>query len=126
MKRLQWKVKALSTNDIVGELLNVELNKKGMAVFEMSKEMTFENSDIISGKYLYSFAESTALSIIDTEVALVGVANIKYKIPVKANDVLVSKAEVKKIRMNNFIVWVNIFRNEIEVFRSKFILVATK
>ncbi len=97
-----------------------------MALFDTTSDMVFENSDIVSGKYLYSFAESTALSIIDTKVALVGVANIKYKIPVKANDTLVSKAEVKKIRMNSFIVWVNIFRNEIEVFRSKFILVATK
>ncbi|MBN2851103.1 MAG: transcription factor FapR [Clostridia bacterium] len=120
------KVKALSKKDIIGQLLNVELNKKGMALFETTSEMTFNNSDIVSGQYLYSFAESTALSIIDSEVALVGVANIKYKIPVKANDSIISRAEVKKIRMNNFIVWVTIFREETEVFRGKFILVAAK
>jgi len=120
------KVKAISTKDIVGELLNVELNKKGMALFATTDDMTFDNSVIVSGQYLYSFAESTALSIIDAEVALVGVANIKYKIPVRANDNIIAKAEVKKIRMNNFIVWVNIYRDDTEVFRGKFILVAVK
>ncbi len=120
------KVKAISKNDIVGELLNLELNKTGMALFETTKDMTFENSSVISGQYLYSFAESTALSIIDADVALVGVANIKYKIPVLANDNLIAKAEVKEIRLKNFIVWVTIYRDEIEVFRGKFILVASK
>lgn len=117
------KVRSLAGHDIVGELLDLELNQTGVAVFETTEDMSFERSDIVRGHYIYSFAESTAISVIDADVALVGVANIKYKVPVKSGDKLVAKAEVKRIRTNNFVVWVFVTRERKEVFRGKFILI---
>jgi len=35
----------------------------------------------------------------------------------------VARAEVRRIRGNNFIVWVKITEKQVEVFRGKFILV---
>lgn len=122
-RRTQKKVRSLAHRDIVGELLDLDLNERGVAVFETTKEMTFERSDIIRGHYIYAFAESTAISVIDSEVALVGVANIKYKVPVYLNEKLVAKAEVKRVRINNFVVWVFVYRDRKEVFRGKFILI---
>ena len=49
----------------------------------------------------------------------VGVANIKYKIPVSSGAKLIAKAEVKSIRRNNHIVWVFIYEKQMEVFRGK-------
>jgi len=43
---------------------------------------------------------------------------------VYANEKLTAKAKVTQIRMNNFFVWVFVFRDEKEIFRSKFILVS--
>lgn len=122
-RKTQEKVRALANKDIVGELLDLDLNQRGVAVFETSKDMTFERSDIIRGHYIYAFAESTAISVIDSDVALVGVANIKYKVPVRFGDKLVAKAEVKRIRTNNFVVWVMVYMDRKEVFRGKFILI---
>jgi acyl-CoA thioesterase FadM len=65
-----------------------------------------------------------AIGVIDAQVALVGVANIKYKIPVYAGSKLVAKAEVKKVRGANHIVWVKIYEKQVEIFRGKFILVS--
>jgi acyl-CoA thioesterase FadM len=59
-------------------------------------------------------------------VALVGVANIKYKTPVYAGSKLIARAEVRRMRENNFIVWVKIIEKQLEVFRGKFILVAVE
>ena len=42
-------------------------------------DMVFKKTNIVRGQYLYSFAESVAISVIDAEASLVGVANIKYK-----------------------------------------------
>jgi len=79
---------------------------------------------MVKGQHIYAFAESIAMSVIDAKAALIGIANIKYKTPVFANDRLVARAELKKKRNNKYIVWVFIKRNNEEVFRGKFILVA--
>ena len=41
-RRTQEKVRALAGKDIVGELLDLDLNERGVAVFETTKEMIFE------------------------------------------------------------------------------------
>jgi len=118
------KVKSIIAVDIPGELINIELNSGGTLVLETNSKMVFTHSEIVRGQYIYSMAEALAIAVIDAEVALVGVANIKYKQPVKMGDRLVAKAEVKRIKGNNYIVWVKIYVKEIEVFRGKFILVS--
>lgn len=118
------KVKALDSKEIVGELLDIRLGESGLSVLETTGEMTFEKNKIVRGHFIYSLAESLAIAVIDAQVALVGVANIKYKIPVYAGSKLLAKAEVKRKRGNNYIVWVKISEKGREIFRGKFILVA--
>lgn len=120
------KVKSLMHEEIVGELMEINLNKSAVSIIETDDSMAFERTKIIRGQFIYSFAESTAIAVIDAKVALVGVANIKYKIPVISGEKLIAKAEVRKIRENNFIVWVEIFNKNTEVFRGKFILVTVE
>ncbi len=118
------KVKSLNSKEIVGELLDITLGKNAISVLEATQDMTFEKTRIVRGHFIYSLAESLAIAVIDADVALVGVANIKYKTPVYAGSKLISRAEVKDIRGNNHIVWVKIYEKQVEVFRGKFILVA--
>ncbi len=118
------KVKTLQSKEIIGELLDISLGDYGISVLETTNDMAFEKTKIIRGHYIYSLAESLAIAVIDAQVALVGVANIKYKTPVYAGCKLVAKAEVRHIRGNNFIVWVKILEKQSEVFRGKFILVS--
>ena len=118
------KLKTISPRDVVGEIIDIELGSYAIATFEPELWMTFSNSQMVKGQHIYAFAESIAMSVIDAKAALIGIANIKYKTPVFANDRLVARAELKKKRNNKYIVWVFIKRNNEEVFRGKFILVA--
>ncbi len=118
------KLRSLSYDDLIGELVDLNLNERGVAVFETTKDMTFSRSDIVRGQYIYAFAESTAISVIDTDVALVGVANIKYKHPVNFGEKIIAKAEVRRIRKNNFVVLVFVYKDRKEVFQGKFILIS--
>lgn len=118
------KVKSIQKKEVVGEILDITLNKYAVSIFETDETMVFERSRIVRGSHIYSLAESTAMAVIDSDVALVGVANIKYKIPVNSGTRLVAKAEVKEIRRNSYIVWVKISEKNNEVFRGKFILVS--
>lgn len=118
------KVKSLQSKEIVGELLDLNLGKNGISIIETNKSMAFEKTKIIRGHFIYSLAESLAIAVIDAQVALVGVANIKYKTPVHAGSKLIAKAEVRRIKGNSYFVWVKIFEKQVEVFRGKFILVS--
>jgi acyl-coenzyme A thioesterase PaaI-like protein len=114
----------LHVDEIIGEIVEINLGESGMSILDTTDQMVFSQSKIVRGHYIYSMAESLAISVIDAEVALVGVANIKYKIPVYAGSKLVAKAAVKKKRQRSFIVWVFIYHKQKEVFRGKFILVS--
>ncbi len=118
------KVKSLQSKEIIGELIDISLGKSGVSIFETDRTMSFEKTKIIRGHFIYSLAESLAIAVIDADVALVGVANIKYKTPVYAGSKLIAKAEVKRVRGSNYIVWVKIYEKQVEVFRGKFILVS--
>ncbi len=118
------KVRTLGRADIVGELIDLELGKSAISILETDKNMVFSKTKIIKGHYIFAMAESLALAVIDTDVAITGVANIKYKVPVLAGEKLIAKAHVTKEKENEFYVHVMINVKENQVFRGKFILVA--
>jgi len=117
-------VRTLTSKEIVGEIIDFELGKSAIALLETDIGMTFERTDIIRGHYIYSMAESLAISTIDAQAAIVGVANVKYKIPVRSKQRLIAKAQVRDTEGDRNIVWVKIYIKEDEVFRGKFILVS--
>lgn len=118
------KVKSIRGKEFVGELIDIQPGKSAISILDTSKDMVFQNSQVVKGQHIYAVAESIALAIIDAHTALTGVANIKYKRPVFAGEKLVAKAEVIRRRGNKFFVWVMIYIKQKEVFRGKFILVS--
>ncbi|MDD3839652.1 MAG: transcription factor FapR [Clostridia bacterium] len=118
------KVKTLGGSEIVGELIDLELGKSAISILQTDTTMVFEKTNVVRGHYIYAQAESLAIAVIDAKVALTGVANIKYKIPIKAGEKLVAKAEVIRVRGNKYFVWVKIKVKQKEAFRGKFILVS--
>lgn len=118
------KVKSIHGKEIVGELIDLELGQRGMSILETDSSFAFEKTDVVKGYHIFAQAESLAIAVIDASVALIGVANIKYKSPVFAGDKLVAKAEVTRTRGNKYFVWVFIKVKQTEVFRGKFILVS--
>ena len=86
--------------------------------------MAFEKTKVIKGHYIFAMAETLAMAVIDANVALTGIANIKYRVPVIAGQKLVAKAELMRVRGSEFIVRVWITVNNEQVFRSKFNLVS--
>jgi len=120
------KVRSIVGTEIVGELVDLDLGVSGISILETTPEMAFSKTSIVRGHHIFSQAESLAMAVIDAEVALTGVSNIKYLSPVSAGDKLVAKAEVMRVRGNNHFVHVKIYVNQVQVFRGKFILVIIK
>ncbi len=120
----QNKVRAIDSKDIVGELLDLELNKSGISTLTISPQMVLDKTGVARGFYMFAMANTLALAVVDARAALTGVGNVKYKAPVYAGAVLVAKAEVVKRRGDKFFIWVFIKHNNEEVFRAKFIIVS--
>ncbi|MDI3540582.1 MAG: hypothetical protein PWP66_120 [Thermosediminibacterales bacterium] len=118
------KVKSIAGREILGELVDIVLGERGISILETTEDMVFEKTRIVRGHYIFAQANSLAIAVIDAEVALTGVANIKYKVPVYAGEKLIAKAQVIRKRGNKYFVWVKIYVKQKEVFRGKFILVS--
>ena len=120
----QTKVKSIESREVIGELIDLELGRSGISLLRITDDMVFAKSQVARGHYVFSQANSLALAIIDAPMAVTGVANIKYKVPVHVGDKLIAKAEIIRRRGNKFFVWVRTRNEEQEVFRAKFIMVS--
>lgn len=120
----QTKVRAIDKKDIIGELLDLELNKSAISTLKITPDMVLERTGIARGYYMFSMANTLALAVVDAEYALTAVANVKYKIPVSAGATLVAKAVVTHHRMDKYYIFVSIKNDSKEVFRAKFIIVS--
>lgn len=123
-EKAQGEITAIEKGEIVGDVIDLERGHSGISLLKITDDMVSAKNKIAKGHYIYSQANSLALALIDAPLAVTGVANIKYKVPVKVGEMLVAKAEVIRQRSNKFFVWVKT-RNEVqEVFRAKFIMVS--
>ena len=120
----QDQLKAIASEDIVGELIDLELGKSGISMMEVLPDMVLEKTGIARGHFMFAQANTLALAVIDAPAALTGVGNVKYKVPIYAGAKLIAKAEVIRKQNDKYFIWVKIKNNNEEVFRAKFIIVS--
>jgi acyl-coenzyme A thioesterase PaaI-like protein len=120
----QKKLQSITSDDIVGELIDLEIGVSGISMMTVTKEMVLQKTGVARGQYMFAQANSLALAVIDAPAAVTGVANVKYKIPVYSGSVLVARAEVKRKQDDKYTIWVKIRNNRKEVFRAKFLITA--
>ena len=116
--------KALEVSVQTIRLDRLELGRSGISLLRVTEDMVFARSQIAKGYYMFSQANSLALALIDSPLAVTGVANVKYKVPVHVGEKLIAKAEIVRVRGNKYFVWVKTRNDTQEVFRAKFILVS--
>lgn len=117
------KVTSISATEFVGDMISFVPGESAKSRLETNKAMTFEEMNVVRGEYIYSFAETIAISLIPTKAALVGVANIKYVEPISSDTVIYALAEVKRKTQSGYIVWTRIVDEQNNLkFKGKFIL----
>ena len=120
----QTKLTAIASQDIIGELIDLDIGKSGISILTITPDMVLEKTQVARAQYIYAQANSLGLAVIDAPAAVTGVANIKHKQYVHLDEKLVAKAEVVKKRGNKYFVWVKTRNDVQEVFRAKFIMVS--
>jgi acyl-coenzyme A thioesterase PaaI-like protein len=123
-ERTYVQVKSIAGREIVGDLLDIELGRSGLSVLETTPEMAFERTGVVRGHYIFAQADSLAIALIDAGTVLTGLANVKFRRPVRVGEKLVAKAEVLRQRGNKFVVLVTTRVGGDDVFRGKFVVFA--
>jgi acyl-coenzyme A thioesterase PaaI-like protein len=115
-------VRSLGSREIVGEMVDIEPDQQGISILATTEEMVFEKTGIVRGHYLFAQAESLALAVVNADVVVTGLVNVKYKRPVQVGERLIAKAEIIRRRGNKHIVLVSTRSGEDQVFRAKFVV----
>lgn len=86
--------KTLSDQEIVGELLEIDLDHEGLSLLETTPESGLAKSGIVRGHVLFAQANTLANAIVDAEVALTGEAQVRFPAPLYAGERVLAKAQV--------------------------------
>ncbi len=121
-ERVHGRVRSLGSREIIGELVDIEPDAQGISILATTEDMVFEKTRIVRGHYLFAQAESLALAIVDADIVVTGLVNVKYKRPVQVGERLVAKGEVIRRRGNKHVVLVTTRSGEEQVFRAKFVV----
>jgi acyl-coenzyme A thioesterase PaaI-like protein len=89
------QVRSLALHEVIGEVIDLQLDKSGISIFEIREEHVFSRTGIARGHHLFAQANSLAVAVIDDEVALTASADIRFLRPVKLGEKCVAKAYVR-------------------------------
>ncbi len=127
-KKLEDEVRALPLEDVIGEIIDIDLDEKAISILDIGKEHVFSRNQIARGHHLFAQANSLAVAVIDDELALTAKANIQFTRSVLENERVIAKAKVERIdeKSGRTFVTVHSFVNselvmtgEFEMYRSQ-------
>lgn len=119
----EWNetVKALPIDEVIGEIIDLELDKRAISILEIKNEHVFSRNKIARGHHLFAQANSLAVAVIDDDLALTAKSEIRFTRQVKQGERVVAKAKVAgKNDKGLTIVQINSFVQNEQVFTGLF------
>lgn len=121
------QVRSLPLDEVIGEIIDLQLDKSGISIFEIAEYHVFSRTQIARGHHIFAQANSLAIALINDEVALTASADIKFIRSVKLGEKCVAKASVRSISRGKIkaIVDVSTYVGEELVFKGEFVIYRT-
>ncbi|HEY4552966.1 MAG TPA: transcription factor FapR [Bacillaceae bacterium] len=126
-KHVADEVRSLPIDEVIGEIIDIELDHNAISIFDVKEEHVFKRNSIARGHHLFAQANSLAVAVINDELALTVKVKIHFTRPVKAGERVVAKARVRGESPNRERTIVDVdsyvgqelaFKGEFEMFRS--------
>ncbi len=126
-KNLKDEVRSLPLDEVIGDIIDIELDHSAISILEVTSEHVFKRNQIARGHHLFAQANSLAVAVINDELALTAKANIRFTRQVKVNERVVAKARVQKVEqtkgrtlveVSSYVGSELVFSGEFEMFRS--------
>ncbi|EAZ83296.1 transcriptional regulator of fatty acid biosynthesis, partial [Bacillus sp. B14905] len=68
-KNYENEVKSLPIDEIIGEIVDIELDNRALSIFDVKEEHVFQRNGIARGHHLFAQANSLAVAVINDELA---------------------------------------------------------
>jgi acyl-coenzyme A thioesterase PaaI-like protein len=124
----QWNetVKSLPLEDVIGEIIDLELDKRAISILDIGKEHVFTRNNIARGHHLFAQANSLAVAVINDELALTAKSELNFKRQVRQGERVVAKAFVEGVnekgltlvQVDSFVDSEKVFSGEFHMYRS--------
>lgn len=119
------ELKSLQIEEVIGEIIDIELDKSGISILDIQKEHVFSRTKIARGHHLFAQANSLATAIINEELALTSKATIHFVRQVRIGERVVAKARVleskKDCQLRTTIEVTSYVQDEV-VFKGQFLM----
>ena len=120
------RLKAMSDQELVGQLLDVELGKQGSSLLETSEDMGFSKTKVVRGHHIFAQANSLAVALVDHPVVLTVNAKVHFRRPVYVGETIFSQAIVEAVKVNRTTVAIVSKVSGKEVFSGTFEVAAVE
>lgn len=90
----ETKVKALPPEDIIGEIIDLELGKRAISLFNITEDHLFTRNKIVRGHHLFAQANSLAVAVINDEFAVTAKSEVQFRKQVQLDERVIAKANV--------------------------------
>lgn len=94
---LETSIKSLQIEEVIGEILDISMNKKGISILEIENEHVFSRNKVARGHHLFAQANSLCVAVIDAPIVVTRKANVQYLQPVILGQRVVAKANVQQL-----------------------------
>ncbi len=93
----QWNetVRALPLDEVIGEVIDLELDRRAISILEIGPEHVFSRTKIARGHHIFAQANSLAVAVINDEMALTAKSELKFTRQVREGERVVAKAAVE-------------------------------
>ena len=120
------QVRTLALHEVIGEVIDLQLDKTAISIFEIKEEHVFSRNRIARGHHIFAQANSLAVALINDEIALTASADIRFIRPVKLHEKCVAKAYLRSISKGKAKVEVFTYVGDEMVFQGNFLLYHSK
>jgi acyl-coenzyme A thioesterase PaaI-like protein len=114
------EARTLKSAEIIGDILEIDLEKEGLSLLDTDDSMALKKSSIIRGHILFAQANTLANAILDAEVAMTSSAEIAFISPVRAGERVLAKARVISSAKHKRVVEVIMKTKKNSVFKGIF------
>ena len=121
-KNFSETVRALPIEEVIGEIIDIELDEHALSILDIKKSHVFRRNQIARGHHLFAQANSLAVAVINDELALTAKAEVRFIRQVKIGERVVAKAKVlqRENEKGRSVVEVKSFVNRELVFKGLF------
>lgn len=120
-------VRSLQLDEVIGEIVDLQLDHSAISLFEIREEHVFTRTGIARGHHLFAQANSLAVAVIDCPIALTASADIRFIRPVQLGEKCIAKAYVRsndeernksRVELNTYVGDELVFQGNFVIYRS--------